>query len=192
MVSTTTSPAGFPEGARRAAPDAAAAVAGRGAVGARARRGESGIGTLEWLMIVGAVAGLAALAVVLVGRLVDDTAEQVGEGGATANRSAAEAAALQITEAAKAEDNADGGRFATWNDWDRYYTARCSRLEVLYSNIGVKMESEFGGPTGSEGREAREEQQGQGAAEGCQRHAPRRRQAPGQVRLGAVTQGSGG
>ena len=41
------------------------------------RDDESGLTTLEWLLIVAAVAGLAALAVVLVQNVVDDTAEQI-------------------------------------------------------------------------------------------------------------------
>ncbi|MCY3786776.1 MAG: hypothetical protein OXG47_08650 [bacterium] len=105
--------------------------------------------TLEWLLIVGAVAGLAALAVVLVGRLVDDTAESVAEGGATANRNAAETAAAQIEEQARAADNV--GRYTTWSDWRRYYSGRCSRLEVLYSTIGLKVDSYFYAPYGQTG-----------------------------------------
>ncbi|MDE0195726.1 MAG: hypothetical protein OXP08_09285 [bacterium] len=57
-----------------------------------ARRTDSAMTTLEWLMIVGAVSGLAALAVVLVAGLVDDTAEGVA-GGATTNPAAAQVAA---------------------------------------------------------------------------------------------------
>ena len=43
----------------------------------RGRADESGLTTLEWLLIVAAVAGLAALAVVLVQNVVDETAEQI-------------------------------------------------------------------------------------------------------------------
>ena len=41
------------------------------------RRDDSGLTTLEWLLIVAAVAGLAALAVVLVQNVVSDTSEQI-------------------------------------------------------------------------------------------------------------------
>ena len=40
-------------------------------------RGEEGLTTLEWLLIVAAIAGLAALAVVLVQTVVNETAETV-------------------------------------------------------------------------------------------------------------------
>ena len=39
------------------------------------RRDDSGLTTLEWLLIVAAVAGLAALAVVLVQNVVSDTSQ---------------------------------------------------------------------------------------------------------------------
>lgn len=107
--------------------------------------------TLEWLMIVGAVSGLAALAVVLVARLVDETAE--GSGGVTANRSAAEAAASQIEEQARTFVAPDDGGFATWNDWDRHFTARCTRLQVLYSSIGAELDAEFAPPFGKGDKE---------------------------------------
>ena len=49
------------------------------AIGSRLpqRRDDSGLTTLEWLLIVAAVAGLAALAVVLVQNVVSDTSEQI-------------------------------------------------------------------------------------------------------------------
>ena len=70
---------------------------------ARLRRGradERGLTTLEWLLIVAAVAGLAALAVVLVQNVVDDTAEQIG--GNSARGTAARVAAERITREARA------------------------------------------------------------------------------------------
>ena len=60
------------------------------------RRGEDGLTTLEWLLIVAAVAGLAALAVVLVTNVVDQTAEQIG--GSSARKTAAQVAAVTITQ----------------------------------------------------------------------------------------------
>ena len=46
------------------------------------RREDAGLTTLEWLLVVAAVAGLAALAVVLVQKVVGDTVEQVASGDA--------------------------------------------------------------------------------------------------------------
>ena len=54
------------------------------------RRDDSGLTTLEWLLIVAAVAGLAALAVVLVQNVVSDTSEQIA--GSSARATAAKVA----------------------------------------------------------------------------------------------------
>ena len=66
----------------------------------RGRADERGLTTLEWLLIVAAVAGLAALAVVLVQNVVDDTAEQIG--GSSARGTAAQVAAERITREKRA------------------------------------------------------------------------------------------
>lgn len=66
----------------------------------RRRGDERGLTTLEWLLIVAAVAGLAALAVVLVQNVVDDTAEQIG--GSSARGTAAQVAAERITREKRA------------------------------------------------------------------------------------------
>ena len=75
------------------------------------RRGEDGLTTLEWLLIVAAVAGLAALAVVLVQNVVDETAEQIG--GSSARKTAAQVAAVSIVNEAKqdASDQPDDCRY---------------------------------------------------------------------------------
>ena len=59
-----------------------AAVPRRG----RRRRADDGLATLEWLLIVAAVAGLAALAVVIVQAYVDDTGKRISEPGPARGR----------------------------------------------------------------------------------------------------------
>ncbi len=66
----------------------------------RGRTDERGLTTLEWLLIVAAVAGLAALAVVLVQNVVDDTAEQIS--GSSARGTAAQVAAERISREQRA------------------------------------------------------------------------------------------
>ena len=122
---------------------------------ARLRRGradESGLTTLEWLLIVAAVAGLAALAVVLVQNVVDDTAEQIG--GNSARGTAARVAAERITREARAAlpTSGDDDNTGIWtlNDADdataivakqsgvnTEYGAACDRLEINYGDAGV-------------------------------------------------------
>ena len=115
------------------------------------RRDESGLTTLEWLLIVAAVAGLAALAVVLVQNVVDDTAEQIG--GSSARKTAAQVAATAVLQEAMSADPTDS-RFNTWDKWDNYFTQNCDRIEITYSDADITVTSAFARPTGKTGTAA--------------------------------------
>ena len=101
------------------------------------RRGEDGLTTLEWLLIVAAVAGLAALAVVLVTNVVDQTAEQIG--GSSARTTAARVAAASITEKARQDVPDFVGVQATnvtlWNATSGEYQSECNRLRITYGDV---------------------------------------------------------
>jgi Flp pilus assembly pilin Flp len=97
----------------------------------RYRRDDSGLTTLEWLLIVAAVAGLAALAVVLVQNVVSDTSEQIA--GSSARRTAAEFAAAEVV--ADAIDSAQPRAIRTWVQWQDEYERKCNRLQITYSDI---------------------------------------------------------
>ena len=104
------------------------------------RRNDRGLTTLEWLLIVAAVAGLAALAVVLVQNVVDDTAEQISEG--SARLTAAEVAAAEITDDAT-EVVADGmalteAQKSTLEDLEQ----KCERLKITYGAVFDSADSE--------------------------------------------------
>lgn len=101
---------------------------------------------MEWLLIVAAVAGLAALAVVLVQNVDDDTAEQLG--GSSARETASNVAADTVVREARTADPTDA-RFNTWQRWELYFTARCERLEILYSDTNLDVEAVFNKPTGA-------------------------------------------
>ncbi|MCY4176540.1 MAG: hypothetical protein OXD37_09480 [Acidimicrobiaceae bacterium] len=90
--------------------------------------------TLEWLLIVAAVAGIAALAVVLVQNVVSDTAEQIS--GSSARRTAAELAGDQVANDSRRPKN-DQPNINTWREWKRFYDARCNRLAITYSDTGL-------------------------------------------------------
>jgi len=106
----------------------------------------NGLTTLEWLLIVAAVAGLAALAVVLVQNVVDETAEEISEG--SARNTAAQVAAAQITSDARSDLPLNGedsrwtgaelnSRESEQRNVDREYSSKCNRLEITYSDVGV-------------------------------------------------------
>ena len=114
--------------------------------GRLSKRESAGLTTLEWLLIVAAVAGLAALAVVLVQNVVDETAEEIS--GSNARVTAARVAAARITSEARADlpDNTDDGwrasdgleaRKKQQGDVNNEYSSKCARLNITYSDAGV-------------------------------------------------------
>ncbi|MCY4424985.1 MAG: hypothetical protein OXC06_18140 [Acidimicrobiaceae bacterium] len=116
-------------------------VAGKAPAG---RRGDSGLTTLEWLLIVAAVAGLAALAVVLVTNVVSDTSEQIS--GSSARLTAVRLAADEITTKARAHgarlhpaSNIPGDTEAKKKAYvlgvAREYKNDCESLRIIYSDI---------------------------------------------------------
>lgn len=97
-------------------------------------RGDGGLTTVEWLLIVAAVAGVAALAVVVVTRAVDDTA------GAISASDARTAAALQSAFAVEGDARAAAADdFGTWDEWERHFGEQCGLIAVLYADVGVEV-----------------------------------------------------
>ena len=106
------------------------------------RRDDSGLTTLEWLLIVAAVAGLAALAVVLVQNVVSDTSEQIA--GSSARKTAAKIAAQKISADARAVDIAATTPVAAGNTAaiaaNNKYKDKCHRLKIVYGDVdGIKV-----------------------------------------------------
>lgn len=92
---------------------------------------ERGLTTLEWLLIVAAVAGLAALAVVLVTNVVSDTADDIS--GQNARLTAARIAADEVTTKARTVSNpASDGAASKLNIGFR---SDCHEIEILYVDI---------------------------------------------------------
>lgn len=103
------------------------------------RRGDAGLTTLEWLLVVAAVAGLAALAVVLVLNVVGGTAEEVASGDA--RQTAADLAVTSLAERWNAEVPTSPSEA---NEINRKYTRRCLQLGVIYSDISLTAEARKG------------------------------------------------
>ena len=100
------------------------------------REDESGLTTLEWLLIVAAVAGLAALAVVLVQNVVADTAEQIS--GSSARKTAALIAAEEIVNKANSNAAEQPTQAKIYSKWKEYYTSKCNRIRITYGDAGIK------------------------------------------------------
>lgn len=91
---------------------------------------DAGLTTLEWLLIIAAVAGLAALGVVLVQNQVSTTSGSIR--GISARQVAADIATTDLTrdwqaEHPETEQEAD--------QINRAYARRCRSLGVIYSDI---------------------------------------------------------
>ena len=107
------------------------------------RADESGLTTLEWLLIVAAVAGLAALAVVLVQNVVSQTSEQIA--GSSARRVAAELHAADINDEARAiatdaawrhlAPPSTTAKTAHAADLSSIYRKKCQRLRITYGDV---------------------------------------------------------
>ena len=100
----------------------------------RGRRGEAGLTTLEWLLVVAAVAGLAALAVVLVQNVVGDTAEQVASNDA--RQTAADLAVTELRRRWRAETPTA----SNIEEINRLYAARCRQLGIIYADISLRVQ----------------------------------------------------
>ncbi|WP_419847663.1 hypothetical protein [Candidatus Poriferisocius sp.] len=114
----------------------------RGQRGLR-RRGEEGLTTLSWMLITAAVAGLAALAVVLVYQFVGETGERFA--APNPRKTTAELQAANVVDRAK-EATADD--FATWDEWEHHFSTKCRLIEVTIADERITVAaSEFNGPT---------------------------------------------
>lgn len=97
-------------------------------------RDDRGLATLEWLLIVAALVGLAALAVILVQARVADTAERIS--GSEARLAAAAHTARAVENDARDASEAD---FEMWADWESYFSRECSLIAALNASINVEV-----------------------------------------------------
>ena len=102
---------------------------------------DRGLTTLEWLLIVAAVAGIAALAVVLVQNVVSDTSEQIA--GSSAREVAARLAGEQVVTDSRRPIDDQPVNARTWGSWRAFYESRCKRLEITYGDAGITVAADF-------------------------------------------------
>ncbi|MCY4423757.1 MAG: hypothetical protein OXC06_11880 [Acidimicrobiaceae bacterium] len=98
------------------------------------KRGDDrGLTTLEWLLIVAAIAGLAALAVVLVTKVVSDTGDQVGSLSPRLAAARLQAHEIEVEASKLTPDDIPDRK--TYNAMIRKYDHECERLGILYGDI---------------------------------------------------------
>jgi len=105
-------------------------------------RPEFGLTTLEWLLIVAAVAGLAALAVVLVQNVVDETAEEISGGSARVTAARVAAARVSSDVVSEIEEQftpraAPNNNTFDTSDINADLMSKCERLEITYSDVSL-------------------------------------------------------
>ena len=138
------------------------------------RRGDHGLTTLEWLLITAAVAGLAALAVVLVQAYVEDT----GDGISNPNPRVTVGRPLGLRRRNRGQGRV-AQNFDLWADWERHFNRKCSLIAVLYTDAEVEVvHNNFEAPT--DGGTAFDP----AAAALADEQSPKARQGPGAMRGG--------
>ncbi len=100
--------------------------------GRLAARGDAGLTTLEWLLVLAVVAGLTALAVVVVQNLVDSTVESIDTH--SARQEAAAVAVLELSKRWQAENPTSAESAERIN---RDYSEKCRTLGIIYSDINL-------------------------------------------------------
>ena len=98
------------------------------------RRGDHGLTTLEWLLITAAVAGLAALAVVLVQAYVEDTGDRMSNPDPRVTSAIYSASEVETVAKAASADH-----FDLWAEWERHFSQKCSLIAILYSDAEVEV-----------------------------------------------------
>ena len=97
------------------------------------RRDEHGLTTLEWLLIVAAMAGLAALAVVMVSRIVDDTGARVADPNPMIKGITLSAHEIDLSAAShKRSEFPDRDAYRKLS---AYYYRKCQRLNILWDHV---------------------------------------------------------
>ena len=97
--------------------------------------------TLEWLLITAAVAGLAALAVVIVQAYVEDTGQRIAN--PDPRMVAAIVAAEEIMSDADRDADQQPAAAKTYGPWSDHYAFKCGQLGILYADAEIKMEPNF-------------------------------------------------
>ena len=104
-------------------------------IGRAASAAIDGLTTLEWLLITAAMAGLAALAVVLVQAYVEDTGERMSN----PDPRVTSADLLGLRGRDQSQGRVRGRDFDLWADWESHFTQKCSLIAVLFSDAEVEV-----------------------------------------------------
>jgi len=100
----------------------------------RRGRGERGLASHEWLLLIAAAASFTALAVFVLAETVDDAVARAGADDPASRASAERDAALVENEAVTIVP-ADW-KMRLWGEWADYYARRCRNVQNAYRAHG--------------------------------------------------------
>ena len=107
----------------------------------RSPRGDDGLTTLEWLLIVAAVAGFAALSVVIVQAYVEDTGDRISNPNPRVV--SAMVAAEEVMGDADRDADQQPAAAKTYGPWSDHFTKKCKQLGIIYNDTKIQMEAQF-------------------------------------------------
>lgn len=104
----------------------------------RQGRGCPGLASHQWLLLIGAVAGMGALAIFVLANTVDDAVDRAGADDPARLASARRAALLVESEATTITP--ESWPLSTWGQWEKYFQARCENIETAYREHNIKVQ----------------------------------------------------
>lgn len=110
----------------------------------RPRRGERGLASHEWLLLIAAVASFTALAVFVLAETVDDAAARAGADDLARLASARRDAALIENEAVTIVPAE--WRMVSWGEWADHFAKRCRNIHYAYRAHGYTVVTAFKPP----------------------------------------------
>ena len=111
------------------------------------RRGEQGLASHQWLLLIAAAASFTALAVFVLAETVDRAVDRAGEDEAAQRAAARRAGALIENEAVTI---LPGERLMSlWGDWEDLFTRRCKDIAKAHRARGVTVDAVFKRPKGT-------------------------------------------
>ena len=127
------------------------------APGRHGPRGQRGLASHEWLLLIAAAAGFTALAIFVLAETVDDAVGRAGADDPARLASARREALLVENEAVTISSVNEQWQLRRWGEWQDHFTTKCRNIENAYRAHGFEVVAEFeppGPPGGTDQEQA--------------------------------------
>ena len=114
----------------------------------RGPRGQRGLASHEWLLLIAAAAGFTALAIFVLAETVDDAVDRAGADDPARLASARREARLVENEAVTIHSVGEGEdwQLRHWGEWQDHFTTKCENIGNAYRAHGFKVTAAFEPP----------------------------------------------